>query len=236
MDCRLRLSDRVTNKPAPRKLSITMGIELGDVNGDGGKCTCHICFLAGLYGGKLKTYLAGLKQPAGDPESDVRRCNTCFGAVTNAQPHKSCGSKVSLLANLKAALPLETRQKLALETIRETQEQQGNGAGDSVIHLQSHRGGKSTEITVGRQKPTPSSSVLTSEDVKSLQLKRNLNQTQLRGLLGDYRCLNGRASVEPYIVENFLQSKKELRALFSAEMVNFIAKVRGCIFLIFRWY
>ena len=44
MDCRLRLSDRVTNKPAPRKLSITMGIELGDVNGDGGSALATSAF------------------------------------------------------------------------------------------------------------------------------------------------------------------------------------------------
>ena len=52
-----------------------------------------------------------------------------------------------------------------------------------------------------------------------------MTQTQLKNILADYRCLNGRQSVEPYIVENMLASKKELEGFFSAELVNFFAKI-----------
>ena len=164
MDCRCRLSDWILKKPNPRTLSIPTGFDLGTLTGDdvpGQKCACHICFMAGLFGGKLKAYLAGLTKPAaGDEGPDVRRCNSCFGKVSKEQPHRACvGTKETLLNNLKAALPLETRQQLALATLRETRELQGGGAGDSVIHLQSHRGGKKTEITFGRQKNTFGSSV-----------------------------------------------------------------------------
>ena len=58
-----------------------------------------------------------------------------------------------------------------------------------------------------------------------MTLKHNINQAQLKGVLGDYRALNGRHSVEPYILENFLQSKKELASFFSVEIVNFLSTV-----------
>ena len=67
--------------------------------------------------------------------------------------------------------------------------------------------------------------MLTSENAKVIQERNNLNQTQMKNILADYRCLNGKHSVEPYIVENMLQSKKELQGFFSAELVDFLAKV-----------
>ena len=94
-----------------------------------------------------------------------------------------------------------------------------------MIQLQPHKGGKPTEIAIGKQK-TSHVSVLTSENAKVIQEKNNLNQTQMKNFLSDYRCLNGKHSVEPYIVENMLQSKKELEGFFSAELVNFLAKIR----------
>lgn len=224
----------MNKKPNPRKLSIPVGFELGTISGDdpGQKCECHICELASLSGGKLKTFLAGLSPSAEFQGSEMRRCNTCFGPVTSGQAHKGCGSKQVLLKNLKAALPLATRQQFALETLRETEELQGGGAGDSaVIHLQSHRGGKPTEVTLGRQKNAPDS-VLTLPDARSMQMRHNFTQAQLKGVLADFRCLNGRQSVEPYIMERILQSKEELKAFFHVELVNFLAKdQQGCIFL-----
>ena len=92
------------------------------------------------------------------------------------------------------------------------------------MQLQSHKGGKPTEVTVGKQK-TSHVSVLTEENAKVIQVRQNLNQTQMKHFLADYRTLNGRHSVEPYIVENMLQSKKELEGFFSVELVNFLAKI-----------
>ena len=234
MDCRCRLSDRILRKESPRPLFIPFGFDLGTLTGDvpGSKCACHICFLASLYGGRLKAYQAGQSGASEGANSDMRRCNHCFGQVTKEESH-TCGSKQALLDNLREALPLKTRQQLALETLKETEEQLCGAAGDSpAIQLQSHRGGKPTLITVGRQPPPPAStSVLNSEGIKSMQLKHNLNQTQLRGLLGDYRALNGKCSVEPYVLENFIQSKKDLRGFFTAELVDFVAKAEWCIFM-----
>ena len=95
--------------------------------------------------------------------------------------------------------------------------------GDSVIQLQSHKGGKPTEGTVGKQK-TPHTSVLTCEDAKVMQGKNNLTQTQMKNILADYRTVNGRHSVEPFIMENILQSKRELKGYFSSELVDFLKK------------
>ena len=234
MDCRCRLSDWILGKDSPRPLSIPYGFDLGTLTGDvpGGKCACHICFLASLSGGRLKAYQAGQAGLAEGASTDMKRCNKCFGKVTKVDPH-TCGGKQVLLDNLREALPLKTRQQLALETIKETEGQLCRAAGDSpALQLQSHRGGKPTLVTVGRQPPpASSSSVLTSEGIKSMQLNRNLNQTQLRGLLGDYRALNGKSSVEPYVLENFIQSKKELKRFYTAELVDFVAKAERCIFM-----
>ena len=232
VDCKLRLGDRINRKPNPRKLFIPLGFELGTVNVDG-KCTCYICHVAGLSGGALKAFRSKSKaDAAGDQGADVRRCNQCFGEVLVGQRHTNCGGKQRLLENLKSALPLDVRQQFALETLKEMKDSQGAGGDASVLHLQSHKGGKPTEVTIGSRKSSStssssssSSSQLTGENARSMVLKHNLNQGQLRGLLADWRCLNGKGSVEPYILENILKSKEALKALYTVEMVNFMAKV-----------
>ena len=227
MDCRCKLSDWILKKDSKRPLYIPFGFELGIIaDGPGEKCPCYICNVAGLSGGRLKAYIA---RHSGSKESSMR-CNTCFGQVKISEIHTCDRGKQSLIDNLKVALPLKTRQQLALETIRETEEQLG-GAGDSAaIQLQSHRGGKPTVITLGRKAPPPpGASFLDSEGIKSLQLKHNLNATQTRGLLADYRSLNGKSSVEPYYWENFLQSKEHLKGFYSAELVDFVIPAEWCI-------
>ena len=57
-----------------------------------------------------------------------------------------------------------------------------------------------------------------------IQGKNNLNQTQMKNFLADYGTLNGWQSVEPYIMENILESKRELKGHFSSELVNFLKK------------
>ena len=218
----MRLNDWILRKPNPRKLVIPTGFDLGNVDSEESQqCKCHICWLAGLNGGGLKAAIASFSRLDVGVQAglNVRRCNKCFGAMNSDQQHlHKCGGKAEILENLKTVLPPETRTQLALETLKELQ----GAAGDSVIHLQSYKGGKPTVVTIGRQEPRPSTSVLTGDDVKCIQLKNNLTQTQVRNILADYRSLNGRASVEPYVVENMLQSKQELKTYFTSELVNFL--------------
>ena len=220
VDCRIRLME-YANKKTKRKLMIPVGFVLGQISVEdieGKPCSCHICFLAGLKGGSLKAYISSLsRSDEVEQEADIRRCNFCFEAIIGSQSAShTCGGKTAILENLKKALTPKTGTQLALEILKDKVEQ----GGESVLQLQSHRGGKPTEVTVGKQK-TSHVSVLTSENAKVMQERNNLTQTQL----ADYRCLNGRQSVEPYIVENMLASKKELEGFFSAELVNFFAKI-----------
>lgn len=203
---------------------------IDDIPGE--KCPCYICFVASLFGGRLKAFVAGQKDSAVEGRNtDMKRCNTCFDQVKLGEKH-TCGGKQELLDNLREALPLKTRQQFALATIRETEQLTMGAAEDSgFIELQSHRGGKPTVITVGRQLPSAAGpSVLDSAGIMSLQLKHNLNQTQLRGLMGDYRALNGKCSVELYALENLLQSKSDLKKFFTAELVDFVVKAGGVYF------
>ena len=225
VDCRIRLMEHANKKPNPRKLTIPVGFVLGEISVEdieGRPCSCHICFLGGLSGGALKAYISSLSTADEvEPMSDLRRCNFCFEAIIGSQSAShSCGGKAAILENLKKALTPKTGTQLALEILKDKVEQ----GGQSVVQLQSHKGGKPTEVTVGKQK-TSHVSVLTGENAKVIQVRQNLNQTQMKHFLADYRTLNGRHSVEPYIVENMLQSKKELEGFFSVELVNFLAKI-----------
>lgn len=223
--CRIRLMGHVKQTPNPRKLMIPVGFELGEMvieDSPEQTCSCHICYLAALNGGPLKAFIAS--QSRSDEEEqdlDLRRCNYCFEAILGSQSGThACGGKAQILENLKKALTPKTGTQLALEILKGKVEE---GGGESVIQLQSHKGGKPTEITVGKQK-IHQSSVLTSEDVRMMTEKNNYTQTQVKNFLADYRNKNGRQSVEPYIVEGILQSKKELKSFYSAELVDFFAK------------
>ena len=155
-----------------------------------------------------------------DQDADMRRCNFCFEAISGLQSGShTCGGKAKVLENLKNALTPKTGTQLALAILKDRVEEEGG----SVIQLQSHKGGKPTEVTVGKQK-TPHTSVLTCEDAKVMQGKNNLTQTQMKNILADYRTVNGRHSVEPFIMENILQSKRELKGYFSSELVDFLKK------------
>ena len=224
VNCRMRLLDHINKKPNPRKLTIPCGFELGEIVIEeipGQKCPCHICFLAGLKGGSMKAYIGSLsRSDEVEQDADMRRCNFCFGAISGLQSGSHiCGGKAKVLENLKNALTPKTGTQLALAILKDRVEEEG----ESVIQMQSHKGGKPTEVTVGKQK-TPQTSVLTYENAKVIQGKNNLNQTQMKSLLADYRTLNGWQSVEPYIMENILESKRELKGHFSSELVNFLKK------------
>ena len=135
----------------------------------------------------------------------------------------TCGSKTSLIENLKEALSLETKKQLALETLKELQ----GSFGDGVLMLQSHKGGKPTPVTLGKPKRKSATIVLTSEDARRIQLKNNLTQSQLARLLADIRSLFGKDSVAPYILESHIRSRKELKTFFSVELVNFLKRIPG---------
>ena len=153
VDCRIRLMEYANKKPNPRKLRIPVGFVLGQIlveDIEGQQCSCHICTLAGLKGGSLKAYISSLSDEV-ELESDLRRCNFCFEAIIGSQSAShSCGGKAAILENLKKALTPKTGTQLALEILKDKVEQRG----ESVIQLQSHKGGKPTEITVGKQKPS----------------------------------------------------------------------------------
>ena len=129
------------------------------------------------FGGSLKAYISGLsRHDEVGQDSDLRRCNFCFEAIIGSQSAShSCGGKAAILENLKKALTPKTGTQLALEILKDKVEQ----GGESVIQLQSHKGGKPTEITVGKQK-TSQVSVLTSENAKVIQERNNLNPTQMK--------------------------------------------------------
>ena len=85
VDCRIRLMEHANKKPNPRKLTIPVGFELGQISvedNEGQQCSCHICTLAGLSGGALKAYISGLsRHDEVGQDSDLRRCNFCFEAI-----------------------------------------------------------------------------------------------------------------------------------------------------------
>ena len=141
MDCRCRLSDWILKKDKRRPLSIPFGFNLGTVIGDvpGEKCHCYICFVASLSGPRLKAFVAGQKDSAVEGRNtDMKRCNTCFDRVKLGEKH-TCGGKQELLDNLREALPLKTRQQLALETIRETEQLIKGAAGDCLKRCKGSR-------------------------------------------------------------------------------------------------
>ena len=175
-------------------------------------------------GGKLKAAIASFSSQQEEKSSDMwRRCNNCFAAVSCSNVHGHvCGSKGSLLQNLKEALPLETKKQLALETLKELQ----RASGDGVLVLQSHKGGKPTVVTLGKpsQNTLP---VLNSEDFKKMMIKGNLTEGQGAHVLGDVRSLFGRKSVAAHIRDHHIQSRKELKTFFTSELVNFLQRIPG---------
>ena len=140
VDCRIRLLEHVNKKPSPRKLTIPVGFVLGEISVEdieGRKCSCHICFLAGLKGGTLKAFISGLsRSDEVEQEADLRRCNFCFEAIIGSQSAShSCGGKAAILENLKKALTPKTGTQLALEILKDKVEQ----GGQSVIPITQRR-------------------------------------------------------------------------------------------------
>ena len=77
-----------------------------------------------------------------EQNADMRRCNFCFGAISGLQSGSHiCGGKAKVLENLKNVLTPKTGTQLALAILKDRVEEEG----DSVIQMQSHKGGKPKE-------------------------------------------------------------------------------------------
>ena len=78
----------------------------------------------------------------------MRRCNFCFEAISGLQSGSHIyGDKAKVMENLKNALTTKTGTQLALPILKDRVEEED----ESVIQLQSHKGGKPTEVTAGKQ-------------------------------------------------------------------------------------
>ena len=107
----------------------------------------HLSVLAGRKGGSLKAYIGSLsRSDEVEQNADMRRCNFCFEAISGLQSGSHiCGDKAKVMENLKNALTPKTQ--LALPILKDRVEEED----ESVIQLQSHKGGKPTEVTAGKQ-------------------------------------------------------------------------------------
>ena len=200
LDCKLRLLAWMSNKENPKRLRIAHGIELGKPRREvaSAKCGCHICYLGNLQGAEFQKARAQFKKSQKEQEvekgSDLRRCNQCFEAISmkNSDKH-SCVGKRAMLANLKEAIPTETRMQLALDTLREF----SGGSGDSTFTVQSIHGGKASTVSLGKPRPAPCSSIkLTHSEVQTLATDSHLNYGQVRGVMANLRAKFGRSFVE----------------------------------------
>ena len=202
LDCKFRLLDWVNNKENPRPLRITTGVELqsgqaGQQEVDG-KCACHICWLGNLWGAELSKARAVFKREALEEVQRgnlMRRCNRCFAATfQDSRSKHTCVGMQGVIDNLKEAIPKETRLKLALETLKEVQDE----VGDS-FQLQSYKGGKTTSVTLGCSSSnlTPSTSnQLSLHEAHKIGTDAHLTGGQLRNVIANFRAKFGRAFAE----------------------------------------
>ena len=189
----------MSNKENPKKLRIAHGIELGRPRKEvvSAKCGCHICYLGNLQGAEFQKARAQFKKSRKEQEvakgSDMRRCNRCFEAISmkNYDKH-SCVGKRAMLANLKEAIPTETRMQLALDTLKEF----SGGSGDSTFTVQSIHGGKASTVSLGNPSRAPyPSTKLTHSEVQTLATDGHLTYGQVRVIMANLRAKYGRSFV-----------------------------------------
>ena len=219
LDCHFKLLDHIKKKDKPRKLRIITGIDLGLVGQRGdGICACHICWLGHLWGPELSAARAVFRRQRAQEKQVERRCNSCFSAIFQDSKSKhTCVGKKAVLENLKSAIPKETRLKLALETLREVQDEQGDS-----FHLQSINGGKATSISLGGSSSTDlAPNPITLDEAQKLGSDAHLSGSQLRNVMANMRAKFGRSFSESGLDKQLSELNGRFLPFFTCERTVF---------------
>ena len=156
-------------------------------------CTCKWCWLAKLSGSTFKQWQ---RKVTGRERSKVSRlCQECFQGVQEGRSHSCSVSTLEAVRNLTASLPLDVREKLALETIRRKSEE--NGAGGDIV-LPKATGGHPVHVQVGTPTNcTKPKEQISCKEVLTMAASAHLTGKQTDSILSDMRSKLGRRVIEP---------------------------------------
>ena len=133
-------------KPVKLSLPESYGAEMPrQTRSVGMICSCKLCWLAKLFGPAFSKWQAEVR---GKERTQVSRlCQKCYMGIKEGMYHVCSASSLEAVRNLSASIPMEIREKLALETLRE----KTTPKGDTV--LPQAEGGKPVTVYLGG-KPT----------------------------------------------------------------------------------
>ena len=177
LECRRRLFDVARGKATAQCLQFAVDIDLGLV-ADQVPCNCYYCRVGSLYGpawAQWKKEAVDRHMVVLGEERSVRRCGDCFAPLHRGVPHdrSRCSSEVAKVEHLQEALPLATRAKMAVNTMREVAEQEGQ----SVLQLQGFTGGRPVTVHLGGSTSTSTSPmpVMSAEEAVRMKIAADLS-------------------------------------------------------------
>ena len=183
----------------------------------GMECSCRLCWLAKLWGGALKKWQARVRGK--EKPKVVRLCQECYHGIEDGRSHTCSASTLEAVRNLTASIPLEIREKLALETLRE---KAAHSAGGDVA-LPQAQGGKLVPVQMGGgssivTKPMPQ---ISCKEVLTMAASAHLTGKQTDSVLADIRAKLGRSVIEPGVKSARVHHNSQYREFFTAAVVKF---------------
>ena len=191
MNCRLILSDWITDKANPRPLPVADDFDSRIPRNTRSltSCTCRICNLARLNGSQWKAFVKKCRkkdksESSFSKGSGVRLCSNCFSRIYRGSNHSetNCNSKRAKIDNLENVVGDDALEKLARSTIENVTVT--NECGNKTCSLKSVKGGRyPASFNVAKATTATEDSAFSLDDVLVLQSEANLSDRYYYGAM-----------------------------------------------------
>ena len=177
-------------------------------------CQCEWCELARMNGPAFKVWAKKVK---GKEKPIIERlCQKCYMGIRKGGHHVCTVSNAEAVRNLADSLPKDVKEKLALEILREKQNEVGCLGDKQHLSLPNLYGGRPTEVTIGEieAKALP---VITHDDIITMGNSAHLTHRQITSSAADLRVKLGRGIIEPGLRKGMVDHNNMYSEFFSSE-------------------
>ena len=183
-------------------------------------CRCEWCYLARLFG---PAFLLWKRKVKGKEVKKVTRlCQECYIGIVEGTSHTCSVSTMDAIRNLANTLPKEIQSKLALEILKDKQNEVSSSGESQTIFLPPAHGGLPVPVLVGHRTTAPlAKPQFTHQEMLTMATSAHLTGNQINTIAADLRIKLGRDAVVPGLDKAVVEHNNMYLDFFSGEQKMF---------------
>ena len=152
----------------------------------------------------------------------TRLCQECYIGIVEGTSHTCSVSTMDAIRNLANTLPKEIQSKLALEILKDKQNEVSSSGESQTIFLPPAHGGLPVPVLVGHRTTAPlAKPQFTHQEMLTMATSANLTGNQINTIAADLRIKLGRDAVVPGLDKAVVEHNNMYLDFFSGEQKMF---------------